>query len=73
MGDYLATSRRLVRLGKYEQDEMVVLDPMKHAALMISSKRVSTQALIYFWNIWKEKILSILMFLGSIGTKHEKD
>ncbi|RZC51570.1 hypothetical protein C5167_019990 [Papaver somniferum] len=62
-----------VRLGKYEQDEIVVLDSMKHAALVIARKRVSTQTLIYFWNIWREKILSILMFLVSIGTIHEKD
>ncbi|KAI3895261.1 hypothetical protein MKX03_030610 [Papaver bracteatum] len=61
-----------VKLAKYEQDEMVVLDSMKHAALMISRKRVSAQTLIYFWNTWREKILSILMYLGSIGTIHEK-
>ncbi|KAI3888827.1 hypothetical protein MKW92_003170 [Papaver armeniacum] len=62
-----------VRLAKYEQDEMVVLDSMKHAALMISHKRVSAQTLNYFWNTWREKILSILVYLGSIGTIHEKD
>ncbi|KAI3867923.1 hypothetical protein MKW92_035569 [Papaver armeniacum] len=62
-----------VRLAKYEQDEMVVLDSMKHAALMISRKRVSAQTLKYFWNTWREKILSILVYLGSIGTIHEKD
>ncbi|RZC59985.1 hypothetical protein C5167_021743 [Papaver somniferum] len=62
-----------VKLAKYEQVEMGVLDSMKHAALMISRKRVSAQTLIYFWNTWREKILSILMYLGSIGTIHEKD
>ncbi|MCL7035948.1 hypothetical protein MKW94_002424 [Papaver nudicaule] len=62
-----------VKVAKYEKDEMMVLDPMKHAALMISHKRVSTQTLIYFWNIWREKILNLLMYLGSIGTIHEKD
>ncbi|KAI3849020.1 hypothetical protein MKX03_011463 [Papaver bracteatum] len=62
-----------IRLAKYEQDEMVVLDSMKHAALMISHKRVSTQTLNYFWNTWREKILNILVYLGSIGTIHEKD
>ncbi|RZC80438.1 hypothetical protein C5167_043016 [Papaver somniferum] len=62
-----------VRLAKYEHDEMVILDSMKHAALMISCKRVSTQTLNYFWNTWREKILSILVYLGSIGTVHGKD
>ncbi|MCL7031823.1 hypothetical protein MKW94_010131 [Papaver nudicaule] len=62
-----------VRLAKYEQDEMVGLDSMKHAALMISHNRVSAQTLMYFWNTWREKILNILVYLGSIGTIHEKD
>ncbi|KAI3903276.1 hypothetical protein MKW98_031930 [Papaver atlanticum] len=65
--------RLKVRLANYEQDEMVVLDCKKHATVMISHNRVSTQTLIYFWNTWREKILSILMFLGSVGTIHEKD
>ncbi|KAI3957883.1 hypothetical protein MKW92_005401 [Papaver armeniacum] len=73
MGDCLATSQRLGKTCQYEQDEMVVLDSMKHAALMISHKRVSAQTLNYFWNTWREKILSILVYLGSIGTIHEKD
>ncbi|RZC51571.1 hypothetical protein C5167_019991 [Papaver somniferum] len=61
------------RLANYEHDEMVVLSSMEHAAFMTSRKRVSIQTLIHFWNIWREKILSILAYLGSIGTVHEKD
>ncbi|MCL7045464.1 hypothetical protein MKW94_027952 [Papaver nudicaule] len=61
------------RFAKYEPDEIVVLDSMKHAALTFSHKRVSPQTLVYFWNRWREKILSILVYLGSIGTIHEKD
>ncbi|RZC49987.1 hypothetical protein C5167_018418 [Papaver somniferum] len=62
-----------LRFANYEHDEMVVLNSVEHAAFMTSRKRVSTQTLMYFWNIWREKILSILAYLGSIGTIQEKD
>ncbi|KAI3900086.1 hypothetical protein MKW98_000986, partial [Papaver atlanticum] len=62
-----------VRFASYEHDEMVVLNSVEHAAFMTSRQRVSTQTLMYFWNIWREKILSILAYLGSIVTIQEKD
>ncbi|OVA06987.1 UvrD-like Helicase [Macleaya cordata] len=58
---------------KYEWEDYLVLNPMKHAESSISQNRVSIDTLIYFWNLWKEKIVDILNYLSSLGTQHEKD
>ncbi|KAI3913132.1 hypothetical protein MKW98_007148 [Papaver atlanticum] len=51
----------------------VVLNTIEHVEDSISKNKVSIETLIYFWNLWKEKIVNILSYLNSLGTRDKQD
>ncbi|KAM7463331.1 hypothetical protein LguiA_031452 [Lonicera macranthoides] len=55
--------------SKYEWVDELSMDLTKHSEERISQNRISVQALVYFWNQWKESILSIFEYIGCIETQ----
>ncbi|XP_060960985.1 uncharacterized protein LOC133031492 [Cannabis sativa] len=52
---------------KYYWKEELVTDVMKHSEDMIF-KNVSIESLVYFWNIWKDKIVGVFESLRCLET-----
>ncbi|KAI3858834.1 hypothetical protein MKX03_015771 [Papaver bracteatum] len=59
--------------SEYVWVDNVVLNTVEHVENLISKNRVSLQTLTYFWSLWKEKIVSILNYLNSLGTQDKQD
>ncbi|KAI3972839.1 hypothetical protein MKX01_019497 [Papaver californicum] len=58
---------------KYFWNDIVVLNPSRHAEESISRNRVSIDTLIHYWNQWKEMIIEVLKYLSSVGTQLEEN
>ncbi|XP_060669556.1 uncharacterized protein LOC132800264 isoform X1 [Ziziphus jujuba] len=48
---------------KYIFEEELVFDLTEHSETMISKNQVSLESMVYFWNIWKEKIVGVFEYL----------
>ncbi|KAF8398740.1 hypothetical protein HHK36_014598 [Tetracentron sinense] len=55
--------------SKYEWEQEVVSDMMKHAEDTITWNRCSVETLNYFWSLWKENIVKIFKYLRSLETQ----
>ncbi|XP_023515693.1 uncharacterized protein LOC111779783 isoform X1 [Cucurbita pepo subsp. pepo] len=49
--------------SKYIWENKIVTSLREHVEQTISRNRVSVQTLVYFWNFWKENVMSILEYL----------
>ncbi|KAL3506739.1 hypothetical protein ACH5RR_032121 [Cinchona calisaya] len=48
---------------QYEWEDELPVDVKKHMEDWISLNRCSVHTLVYFWNLWKEKMLNIFQYL----------
>ncbi|XP_060669691.1 uncharacterized protein LOC132799244 isoform X1 [Ziziphus jujuba] len=48
---------------KYIFEEELVFNLTEHSETMISKNQVSLESMVYFWNIWKEKIVGVFEYL----------
>ncbi|KAF3973230.1 hypothetical protein CMV_003339 [Castanea mollissima] len=55
--------------AKYVWQDYFVSDLAKHSEQVISRNQISVETLFYFWNFWKDKILSILKYLRCLDTQ----
>ncbi|KAK8549818.1 hypothetical protein V6N13_055384, partial [Hibiscus sabdariffa] len=58
-----------LHISEYEWIDGLVSDLASHSEEQISNNRVSSEMLVYFWNIWKNKILKVLEYLDH--AKHQ--
>ncbi|XP_077235510.1 uncharacterized protein LOC143877385 isoform X2 [Tasmannia lanceolata] len=59
--------------SKFQWESKVILDQKKHANEMMSWNQSSAETFVYFWNIWKDKILKVLAYLRLLGTPSENE
>ncbi|XP_062113018.1 uncharacterized protein LOC133824159 [Humulus lupulus] len=57
------------KLTNYFWEEYLGHDHLMHSEEMTSEIHVSVESLVYFWNIWKDKILRIFEYLGHLQTR----
>ncbi|KAM4119943.1 hypothetical protein ACJW30_03G097500 [Castanea mollissima] len=55
--------------AKYVWHDYFVFDLTKHSEQVISGNQISVETLFYFWNFWKDKILSIFKYLRCLDTQ----
>ncbi|XP_065638400.1 uncharacterized protein LOC111989218 [Quercus suber] len=55
--------------AKYVWQDYFVFDLTKHSEEVISRNQISVETLFYFWNFWKDKILSIFKYLRCLDTQ----
>ncbi|KAM3753517.1 hypothetical protein ACB098_03G099900 [Castanea mollissima] len=55
--------------AKYVWHDYFVFDLTKHSEQVISRNQISVETLFYFWNFWKDKILSIFKYLRCLDTQ----
>ncbi|CAK7326909.1 unnamed protein product [Dovyalis caffra] len=51
---------------KYGWEDELVSDLARLSEYSCSNNQVSAETLVYFWNFWKDKIVSILKYLGRL-------
>ncbi|XP_052204545.1 uncharacterized protein LOC127809631 isoform X2 [Diospyros lotus] len=71
-GEFLSIRKILdlhSKISKYEwEDELADDHLIKHSGERISHNRVSVGTLMYFWNLWKDKVEHIFEYLGCLET-----
>nr|XP_023876777.1 uncharacterized protein LOC111989221 [Quercus suber] len=55
--------------AKYVWHDYFAFDLTKHSEQVISRNQISVETLFYFWNFWKDKILSIFKYLRCLDTQ----
>ncbi|XP_075659796.1 uncharacterized protein LOC142629655 isoform X2 [Castanea sativa] len=55
--------------AKYVWHDYFVFDLTKHSEQVTSRNQISVETLFYFWNFWKDKILSIFKYLRCLDTQ----
>ncbi|CAK9141768.1 unnamed protein product [Ilex paraguariensis] len=56
--------------SKYDWEDELSVDLRKHSEDKISQNRVSLETLVYFWRLWKEKIVNIFDCLAGIEAEN---
>jgi hypothetical protein len=55
--------------SKYVWEDNFVFDLKKHSEQKIATNQISLETLICFWNLWKDKIVNIIEYLGCLETQ----
>lgn len=58
---------------KYFFEKELAFDLSKHSEEVISNTLVSAESLVYFWNFWKDKIISIFEYLRCLETQDDSE
>ncbi|XVF85502.1 hypothetical protein PTKIN_Ptkin17bG0122800 [Pterospermum kingtungense] len=62
-----------LNISKYDWIDDFIFDPARYSEEQISNNRVSTETLVYFWNLWKDKIMKIFEYLDHPDTQDTSD
>jgi hypothetical protein len=55
--------------SEYVWEDNFVFDLKKHSEQKIATNQISLETLICFWNLWKDKIVNIIEYLGCAETQ----
>jgi hypothetical protein len=55
--------------SKYVWEDNFVFDMIKHSEQKIATNQISLETLVFFWNLWKDKIVNIIKYLRCAETQ----
>jgi len=55
--------------SKYVWEDNFVFDMIKHSEQKIATNQISLETLVFFWNLWKDKIVNIIEYLRCAETQ----
>jgi hypothetical protein len=55
--------------SKYVWEDNFVFDMIEHSEQKIATNQISLETLVFFWNLWKDKIVNIIKYLRCAETQ----